>query len=733
MTNSLHSRPPRGWQVRPDLAVVCQSFAGERSWVIKDPIGLRYFRFREHEYAIIDLLDGTRTPQEIKAEFDATHTPRRITLSQLNHFLFDLSRNGLLLVNAADQGGRLVERHLGAERKQLAESIMNVLAIRLPGINPQGLLDRVYPWLRFIFAPWFLFLCAIYACLAIAIVIAQADVLYDKLPSYQAFVSPSNLVWLVIALASTKVIHEFGHALTCRHFGGECHELGVMFLVFTPCLYCNVTDSWMMPNKWHRVAVTAAGIVVELLLAATAAIIWSHARPGLLNSICLNVMIVCAVGTLFLNGNPLLRFDGYFILSDVLELPNLWQDAQAWMRGALSRCFFEPTQQPEIPTRPALVFYAVASKIYRVCITFVILVFLYQTLAAMRLQLLAYLIAGMIGLRLLWELAMNLYRFATRPPSTNRLHPRRTALTCLFIGGAIFFLLFIPLPKRLSATAYLEPEGAHRVYVGSSGTLDSAVAPYETVRAGQPIATLVDPDLDQQIEKLTGEHTVLLERVRNLEARSIVDANALSTLPTVREMALDVGQRLKKMQAESDALTIRSPVDGQVFPPAARHPAAQGQRLQGWSGTPLDKENRGCLLQRGTLLCQVGDPSRHQAVLYVRESDIELVERHQRVRIAFRFCPRKVLTGTVFEISDRPLEVVPPEIAATQEVPSQLDESNIARPLTTLYQVRVRIDQSDDALLYHSPGTAKIAAAPQTARWHLYRWLRRAFTIPASS
>ena len=127
-------------------------------------------------------------------------------------------------------------------------------------------------------------------------------------------------------MAIVKVLHEFGHGLSCKKFGGECHEIGFMLLVFTPCLYCNVSDSWMLPNKWKRVWIGAAGIYVEMILASIAAFVWYFTEQGTtINDLCLNMMFLNVVSTVLVNGNPLLRFDGYYILMDALEIPNLRQ------------------------------------------------------------------------------------------------------------------------------------------------------------------------------------------------------------------------------------------------------------------------------------------------------------------------------------------------------------------------------------------------------------------------
>ena len=146
------------------------------------------------------------------------------------------------------------------------------------------------------------------------LVLVQFGEFQRKLPEFHQFFGPSNWFYLAIAMGFTKVLHEFGHGLSCKHFGGECHELGVMLLVLTPCLYCNVSDSWMLPNKWHRAFIGAAGMYVEICIASIATFLWWFSAPGLLNNICLSTMFVCSVSTVVFNGNPLLRYDGYYIL-----------------------------------------------------------------------------------------------------------------------------------------------------------------------------------------------------------------------------------------------------------------------------------------------------------------------------------------------------------------------------------------------------------------------------------
>jgi len=204
-------------------------------------------------------------------------------------------------------------------------------------VNPQRFLNAAYPWVRWCFSPIAVLLtCALMVTALVLVLLHPAEV-HQRLPDLQSWLQPRQL-WLVAAvLAGAKLLHELGHAFACKHFGGECREMGLLLLVFTPCLYCDVSDAWMIPNRWRRAAVDAAGMYVEGALAAASTLVWWNSEPGWLNRICLMVMGVCGVSTLVFNGNPLLRYDGYFILSDVLNVPNLWQRSRAAVQSTAAR------------------------------------------------------------------------------------------------------------------------------------------------------------------------------------------------------------------------------------------------------------------------------------------------------------------------------------------------------------------------------------------------------------
>ncbi len=616
---------------RPDLAVYSQPSSRRPFWVVKDPVTLRYYRFNDQEYSILKMLDGRRNLEQICALFEQKFAPLRMTPTRLLSFLANLHRNGLLLSDGPDQGTELLERDQKDRTTRRLAGLSNVLAIRMPGFDPEPFLTWLYPKLHWCFSRWFVGGCLALALAALTLVLVHADQLQTRLPEFHAFFNTGNLFLLFLCLASTKVIHELGHALTCQHFGGECHEMGFMLLVFTPCLYCDVSDSWILRSRWHRIAISAAGIMVEIVLASIATFGWWYSRPGLLNSLCLDLMVLCSVSTILINGNPLLRYDGYFIMSDLMETPNLWQQSRAIVHRTLARLLLGidasgsvvPSQRPWL-----LAFYGVASMVYRVVVVITILGVLYGILKPMRLQLVAYLIAMSLPLGIVVAGAR-----AARQRLENPLFPqqlkRQLNFTRLFISvgvvaslGTCFFL--VPLPCRISAPAVLELYGAQRIYVAFSGTLTQCVPIGRQVEAGQVIARTENTDLQRVLMKVQGEFELADTRVNNLQYRLVEDPRAAQALVVTREIRADTQKQLMHHKADVQRLILRTPIAGTVIPPPrllTQH--GDGRTLPRWTGIPQEDRNIGCTVDRGDLFCLIGDPTTHDTELFVDEWYVE--------------------------------------------------------------------------------------------------------------
>ncbi len=299
------------------------------------------------------MLEGPVSLDDIRRRFEEEFAPKRISLPQLQSFLGMLHGEGLIITDAKGQAEELLERYKKRSRKEFWGQFANPLAIRFRGVDPERFLNWLHPRMHWLLSPVMVALSFALIIAALLLVAVQFQTVMAKLPDFDVFFGWRNAVLLVVVFAVTKILHELGHAISCRHFGGECHELGVMFLVFTPCLYVNVSDAWMLPNKWHRIAISGAGMYVEMILAAIATFLWWFSEPGMLNALCLNIMVVCSVTTVLFNGNPLLKYDGYYMLADLVEVPNLRQQAGALIKQASGQFFLGTELENErVPAEP---------------------------------------------------------------------------------------------------------------------------------------------------------------------------------------------------------------------------------------------------------------------------------------------------------------------------------------------------------------------------------------------
>lgn len=319
----------------------------------------------------------------------------------------------------------------------------------------------------------------------------------------------------------TKILHEFGHGLSCKHFGGECHELGVMFLVLTPCLYCNVSDSWMLPNKWHRAFIGAAGMYVECCIASVATFVWWFSEPGLLNNVALSTMFVCSVSTVVFNGNPLLRYDGYYILADLMEIPNLRQKATSILNRKLGEwCLgMEQPEDPFLPTRNqfGFMFYSVAASIYSWVVMLSILFFLFRVFQPYRLQVIGQIIgiasiASLVG-RPLWSLG----KFFYVPGRVQEVKKPRFYASLGIVVALLAAIVFMPLPYHVFCTFVVEPRNADPVYVKVAGQLDAIhVEAGDKVEAVVPLADLKSSEVELAKRELLTRRDQLQAQIKSL-------------------------------------------------------------------------------------------------------------------------------------------------------------------------------------------------------------------------
>ncbi len=723
---------------RADLEARKHRYLGKTYWIVKDPVALNYFRFEEEEFAILQMLDGNTSLAEIQRRFEATFPPQKITLDELQQFLGQLHRSGLVVSDAPGQAYQLQKRRRERLRRQLIASLGNVLAIRFKGVDPERFLNWLYPKVRWLFSPWFLGACVALWIAALTLVLVEFDVFTARLPGFYQFFGPGNWLWLAVTLAFMKILHEIGHGLTAKHFGGECHDIGVMLLVLTPCLYCNVSDSWMLPHKYHRAAIGAAGIFVEVTLAALATFIWWYTEPGLLHYLALNVMFIGSVSTILFNGNPLLRYDGYYVLADLVEIPNLRQKAGQYLNRVLAHWLLgiEPQEDPFMPKRRQVFFvvYAVLAVVYRWVILFSILMFLYRVFEPYGLKIIGQAIIAIALYGLIFQPLYAIGRFFYVPGRWYQVKKVRMWISVSVVVLLIAAVIFVPLPYRVVSSLELEPHDADTVYVSVPGVLEELhVKPGDPVAPGQLLARLRSVDLELEIARLELQCQrteikleYLTQFVRYADPTANIQLEQLAkTLEALRD-------QLETKKSEVPRLELRAPRAGTVLPPpwTSPMPSTSGH-LPTWSGIPLDPKNLGAYLEAGTKFCLIGDPRRFKAILVINQADIEFVRAGQKVEIKLDILPDKTFLGTVDAISAHAMEVGRTRLGtrAGGEVPTKVDRTGVERPVAPSFQGCVILEDEEGLMQIGLRGRAKIHVAPQSLGYRLWRWVARTFNF----
>ncbi len=574
-------------RLRGDLRFVEQVFRGEASYVVKDPKTNKYFRFRPAEACVLRCLDGTRTAADVAGAL-ATQG-MRVTAGAVDAFSRTLMEAGLLDRSLVERTTLQLER-LRAERHHRHRSPLlrgDLLRIRLSLGDPNLLFDRTIPYLRWCFGRPFLVASALLFVAYVVILAATWNELSTAMAARYSLATftPGSLALLWLVFLTVTTLHELAHGYACKHFGGEVHELGVMIIFLQPAMYCNVNDAWSFPELRSRLWVTAAGGWIELVLAGVAALVWLVVAPDtLLADVAVATMMVAGGLTLLANGNPLLPLDGYFALTDYLEIPNLRLRALAYVRWWLMRHLLRVDRpEPVVTKRERRVFliYGTMAALYIafvLALTLVLLLgWLHRTLGLAG----VVLTVGLILYRKRRPLS-SLWHAATvslRNRSGDDASGRRWRRWYLPAAGTLVVLLAVPREHLATGS-----------FVAAPARLQVATAPYNGVIAEVLVDESARVDAGAPLLRVRNfEHMHALVAASRLvdslaamesRARSQGRAGAAELFATERESE---ASRLAALQRLAAASTVRAISAGTVF--TARPRDLVGRRVA--AGQPL--------------------------------------------------------------------------------------------------------------------------------------------------
>lgn len=695
--------------MRGDLVQRPHTYLGRTYIVFKNPLSMGYFRLPVPHADAAAKFDGRTTLGLLVDQMREQSAywrgmSRNEALSELLALAQQLGAAGLLRVRASSASDRARRLREAKKKHRFESAIGHVLYIKKSLFDPDRVLNRFMPAVQWIYSWPVLLLCGLFMLLTLGVVIDN----WEQITAQGAnFFTLQNLGLTYVLFIVVKIIHEFGHAFTCKKFGGEVHEMGFMFILFTPYLFCNVTDSWLA-QKGARIVTTAAGIVVELFLACIATWLWLFTQPGLLHQLSFNTMVLCSVSTILFNANPLMKFDGYYIMTDLLEIPNLRAKSNAWVTNWAQRTLLGMRSAAQrmagFEIGPMFGLYAVAAYCYGWFITYQISIKMFDILEPYGLQAIS---RTYVGLFLFVSLALPLYRLGRTLKGSTEF--RKSGLTRLRFGLLIVLLLggllfLIPWEETIKRTAALEHGKIESIAAASGGFLREVfVEEGQKVAAGEVLGRLENEELASQLEDLRLQRESAL--VRQRAALGDESPEARLSVPVLDRFVAEADEQIRAIEEKIARLELRSHIAGVV---RTKRPAD----LLGLHFTP------------GQPVFEVGRNSEPKLIIALNEKQARRVAAGQKVDVRFTALPGEIFHGTITAVpvagGDK-LSVPGFANLYGGDVPSEPDAAGHPHPSLPHYEAEAVLDippAARDALRAQSLGTARIHVRSTTAaRW----------------
>ncbi|MEH2565663.1 peptidase M50 [Bradyrhizobium sp. AZCC 2289] len=597
--------------LRCHLNVHRHRYRGASWYVAEDTASGRVHRFTPAVYLLLGQMNGYRTVHEIWTYVVEQLGDDAPTQGEVVRLLSQLHGMDLLQTDIAPNPVEMTERFSKHSKARRRSSLGNPLAIKLPGWDPDHFLELSEPLIRFIFTKLGAAIWLFATIPALVLVAMHWGDLTDNIADRVFAVE--SLVLAALVFPILKLFHELGHAYATKTAGGEVHELGVMFLVFAPIPYVDASASIAFRSKWKRALVGAAGMLTELFIAALATFLWLLVEPGLVRSIAFQVMLIAGISTVVFNANPLLRFDGYYILCDLAEMPNLASRSTRYWGWLVERYLFGNDHDPPMVQpgeRLWLFAYAPLAFAYRGFVLFGISIFVASSFFVIGVLIAIWGIAMFLALPI-WKAL----KYVLTSPRTERHRLRAASIT--FGGSALIIsgLFLVPVPLHTVAEGVIWlPEESYVRAADTGFVKQISMQPSAHVFTGDLLVEAEEPDLAVQLRVLKSQLAGLRQRLVSEQFTDRVQADITRQEVTLKET------NLARAVERSDALRIRSGFDGVFLAPAAQ-------------------DLPGRYAKRGEVLGYVLFQQSRIARVVVAQDDIDLV-RNKLVDVAVRLTHR---------------------------------------------------------------------------------------------
>jgi putative peptide zinc metalloprotease protein len=688
-------------KLRTDLRISEQTISGETSYVVKNFETNSYNRYGATEYGVLELCDGTRTALEISDALTERHPDSPLSEAEVLEFL-DSIEPAMWERSVGEKNLAVLERIRDERKGRVDQS--SVLYMSFKAWDPDKTLAKIDPYLSWMFTPGFVvFSIGVFIAACYLLASDWTRVQQDTSALYNFSDKSAYDIWMFwILLMILGGIHEFGHGLTCKHFGGEVHQMGFLLIYFTPAFYTDTTDILLFKRGSQRQWVIFAGIWIELVLCGLSGVVWYFSPVGsVLNDIAYKMMLLSGIQGALLNLNPLIKADGYYAISQFLNVDNLREESFAFLRAWAEKYLLgHDIDLPAASKRQRRIFFlfGVCAIVYSNTLLIVVIVFVKNVLVSRLGEQWGYLGTVLViyfFARKGIQQALPAVRAWLRQKREDYMAWKMTRTQQAGALGLALLLLIPPVSSSVSTGLVLEPGASARVRAEVPGQVNAVyVKQGDAVKAGQLLAVLQNPEIAADADSLRHQLALASSQLRNGQDRSDFDSAANAVRDRTR-----LQQELAVAEKRAAALEIRAPIDGVV-------------------ATSDVEQKPGGFLAAGDEFARIVDRSSMKARILVRDWDLQDVQQGATVKVKVVPFPYRTYAGTVGRIY--------PASAADRPVTQTENLERLGQQLTNYFAVDMELTNSDGSLREGMTGTAKVSGKRASLAWQasraVWRW-----------
>ncbi len=650
-------------RIRNQARIHRHYYGGEQWYALQDHVTGKLYRFTPVAYQIIGLMDGELTVQLLWEKASERYGDDAPTQEDMIRILKQLHSADILLCDVPPDTAELFRRQKQKEGSKWKKNLRSPTFLRIPLFDPEKFLSRTVGYVRPFFSIFGIFLWLAVVGTALVLACTHWSALTESMTD--RVISMQNLLLLGLCYPIIKVIHEFGHGYAVKVRGGEVHEMGVMLLVFMPIPYVDASSSSAFADKSKRITVGAAGMIVELFVAALAFFLWLNLEQGFIHAMAYNVMLIASVSTVLFNINPLLKYDGYYIMSDILEIPNLSQRSIQYLGQLTKRHLLRLNNEEPLYVSSGerfwLFSYSIASFIFRVFIYTCIILLIAKKFFIFGILLAIWAFISMIAVPVFKKI-----HFVLNASSLSESRSQILVLPGAIVTAVIILLCFMPFPSwtRSEGVTWAPEESLVRVktdcFVKTINTKNNS-----HVQKGDILIKCEDPLLAARVK-------VLRAKLRALLARHNAEIHSDRVKAKITKEEIYTARANLKMEKENlDELIITSQVDGVFI-------------------LPNEADLPGRYLKNGTLIAYVLDMHRPLIKVVVSQSDVDSV-RQNNIGTEVRFAEHleQTFSATIKQETPEALEQLPSSILSNSgggKIATDPSDSKGLRPLEKQYQ-----------------------------------------------